>query len=61
MFKIQKKEYVNKTFRMPTDLVKKMQDLAQKTDVSLNAIVVQCCEYALDNIQSSDKQKSDEK
>ena len=50
MFRIKKTEYTNKTFRLPTDLVKKMEALAQNKQVSLNNLVVQCCEYALDNI-----------
>lgn len=50
MFRIKKTEYTNKTFRLPTDLVKKMEALAQNKQVSLNNLVVQCCEYALENI-----------
>lgn len=41
---------INKTFRMPVNLVEKLLTLAQKNGVSLNNIVKQCCEYALDNI-----------
>lgn len=55
MFKIKKTQFVNKTFRLPTDLVKKMEQLAQSKDVSLNNLVVQCCEYALENIDKSDE------
>ena len=54
MFKIKKTEHVNKTFRLPVDLVKKMESLAQSRGVSLNNLIVQCCEYALDNIEHSD-------
>ena len=50
MFKIKKTEYVNKTFRIPVELVRKLEVLAQEKDVSLNNLVVQCCEYALENI-----------
>lgn len=50
MFKIKKTEYVNKTFRIPVELVQKLEVLAQKKDVSLNNLVVQCCKYALENI-----------
>ena len=53
MFKVKKPEYVNKTFRIPIELVKKMEVLAQEKDVSLNSLVVQCCEYALENIDSA--------
>lgn len=50
MFQIKKTEYTNKTFRMPTELIKRMEILAQNKHVSLNNLVVQCCEYALENI-----------
>ena len=44
-----KVEHINKTFRMPTELVKKPEVLAQEKRISLNNLVVQCCEYALEN------------
>ena len=47
MFQVKKQEFVNKTFRMPLELVKKMETIAQNEKVSLNNLVVQCCEYAL--------------
>ena len=52
MFKVQKDEYVNKTFRFPTDVLKQLEILAQKENVSLNNLVIQCCRYALENISS---------
>ena len=54
MFQIKKTEYTNKTFRMPTELIKKMEILAQNKQISLNNLVVQCCEYALENINQSE-------
>lgn len=54
MFKIKKTEHINKTFRLPVELVEKMEKLAQNRGISLNNLVVQCCEYALDNIEHSD-------
>ena len=53
MFQIKKTEYVNKTVRLPVELVKKPEILAQEKGVSLNNLVSQCCEYALDNIDRS--------
>ena len=54
MFKIKKDtnktEYTNKTFRIPTELVKALQLVAQKENVSLNKLVIQCCQYALENL-----------
>ena len=57
MFKVKKTEHVNKTFRLPTDLVKRLEVVAQNKNVSLNNLVVQCCEYALENIDSSEAPK----
>ena len=54
MFEVKKTEHINKTFRMPTDLVQKLEVLAQNKNVSLNNLVIQCCEYALNNIEQSD-------
>ena len=59
MFKVKKTEYVNKTFRLPTDLVKRLEVVAQNKNVSLNNLVVQCCEYALENIDNSEVPKDD--
>ena len=50
MFNVKKIEYVNKTFRMPAELVKTLEVIAQQQKISLNNLVVQCCEYALSNI-----------
>ena len=60
MFKVKKPEYVNKTFRMPVELVKRMETLAQEKDVSLNSLVIQCCEYALENIDGASAPEEDE-
>ncbi len=57
MFRIKKGEYINKTFRMPLELVKKMEIIAQEYSISLNNLVVQCCEYALDNMSSEEINK----
>ena len=50
-FEINKPEYVNKTFRMRVELVKRLEVLAQAKGVSLNNLISQCCEYALDNLK----------
>ena len=57
MFAVRKIEMVNKTFRMPTDLVKRLAEVAQQQGVSVNNLVSQCCEYALSHM---DEQKQDE-
>ena len=61
MFEVKKTQYVNKTFRLPTDLVRRLEAVAQNKNVSVNNLIVQCCEYALENIDNSDPPKDDEK
>jgi len=51
MFEVKKEEYVNKTFRLPIELVEKMEIIAQNEKVSLNNLVVQCCEYSIKNLK----------
>lgn len=50
LFKIEKPEYINKTFRMPRELVSEMETLAQSKGISFNQLVIQCCKYALENL-----------
>jgi hypothetical protein len=59
MFKVKKTEYVNKTFRIPTELVRRLEILAQEKGVSLNNLVVQCCEYALLNLDKGAVKKEE--
>lgn len=51
MFKVEKEEMTNKTFRLPVKLVESLYAVAQNKDVSLNSLVRQCCEYALKNLE----------
>lgn len=55
MFRIKKTEYTNKTFRLPEDLIEPMEILAQSKQISLNQLVIQCCKYALDNLEEEEK------
>ena len=50
MFDVKKPEMRNKTFRLPLDLIKRLEKVAQEKGVSLNNLVMQCCTYALDNL-----------
>lgn len=56
MFNVKKAEHTNKTFRMPVELVKKLELLAQEKNVSLNNLVIQCCEYALENLEDREEE-----
>ena len=55
MFKIQKTEYSNRTFRLPKDLLDRLSAYAQKEEISVNELVRQCCEYALENRDDNEK------
>ena len=51
MFRVEKPEMINKTFRLPVELVERLATVAQNQGVSLNNLVKQCCEYALKNME----------
>ena len=51
MFEIKKPSSSNKTIRMPDTLIEQLERLAAKHDISFNQLVVQCCEYALENMK----------
>ncbi len=55
MFRIKKDyiEYENKSLRLPVDLIEQVQSLATENDMSFNKVVIQCIEYALDNMASN--------
>ncbi len=52
MFDVKKPEMVNKTFRFPAELIERLGAVAQQKGVSVNNLVVQCCEYALENLKN---------
>lgn len=54
MFKIEKIETVNKTFRIPVNLAQRLQQVAQEQEISMNNLVVQCCEYALNHLTTKE-------
>lgn len=52
MFKIQKGyDSESKTFRIPKELLERMEMLATQHKLSLNQLVVQGLFYAMDNLQ----------
>ncbi len=53
MFEIKKPTSSNKTIRMPDLLIDKLEQLAFDNDISFNQLVIQCCEYALENLDLS--------
>ena len=51
MWKIQKGyDSVTRTFRLPEELVSKLEVLASDNKISLNQLVIQCLRYAVDNL-----------
>lgn len=57
MFEIKKPETGNKTFRLPVELIQKLEAVAQQKGVSMNYLVMECCEYALDNLKPEETDK----
>ncbi len=53
-FKIKKSLSSNKTIRMPDELINDLQKIADLNDISFNQVVVQCCEYALENMADAE-------
>ncbi|MCI5739276.1 MAG: DUF2610 domain-containing protein [Ruminococcus sp.] len=50
MFEIRNQQKSNKTIRMPNDLIDRLQKIADQNNISFNQLVVQCCEYALNEM-----------
>ena len=50
-FRVEREEYINKTFRLDTKLVKEMESICDKKNISLNRLVVLCIQYALENLE----------
>lgn len=47
-------ETITKTFRLPVEVAERLEQLAFDNNLSLNAVVVQCLEYALDDMAEED-------
>ena len=59
MFVVKKNsEMMNKTFRLPVDLVERLTEVAKAQDVSVNNLVQQCCEYALGDMDGEARQNA---
>lgn len=55
MFKVQKGyDRESKTFRLPIEMIEQMEKLAAENNLSLNQLVVQCLNYALENLENTD-------
>lgn len=49
-----KADSTNKTVRLPNDLIERLEVLANDKNLSFSGVVIQCCEYALDNIKEEE-------
>lgn len=55
MFKIQKGyDYASKTFRLPIDMIDQLEKLATQYNLSLNQLVIQCLQYSMENLDTSE-------
>ena len=41
----------SKTFRLPVEIIKRLDILASQNKISLNQLVIQCLTYAIDNLE----------
>lgn len=57
MFTVRKPESSNKTIRMPNELIVRLERIASEKNISFNQLVIQCCEYALENIKEDEEKK----
>ncbi len=53
------KEYASKTLRLPKELIDKLQEEATRNNISLNKAVIQCIEFALNNMVTEEEQPKD--
>lgn len=51
-----KKETENKTIRFPIPLIENIEKAIQGQDVTFSRFVIQACEYALNNLDDTNKE-----
>jgi len=54
-FIIKKPTSSNRTIRMPDTLIEKINAIAAEKDISFNQVVIQCCEFAIENLPKNKK------
>lgn len=58
MFKINNefsKANQQKTVRFPAKLLNELEEISVKKNVSFNMLILQCCRYALDNMEEDEE------
>lgn len=58
-FYIKKQEFANRTLRFPVELLEELNQLASDKNISLNNVVVQCCTFALRNLEEDHDTEDD--
>ena len=56
-FIIKKPTSSNRTIRMPDTLIDTLCNLATEQGISFNQLVIQCCEFALENLEHTKEKK----
>ena len=54
-FRINKMDYVNKTFRLPASLVEELGKKSNEAGVSMNKFIIQALQFAFENLVEEDK------
>lgn len=58
MFKINnefKSANISRTVRFTEPIFEKLNKIASENEISFNLLVLQCCKYAIDNLDESEK------
>jgi len=55
--KSDRKETETKSIRFPLTLINQIEEAIKGNDVSFTGFVIQACEYALENLDDSEKQQ----
>lgn len=59
--KIEEEKSVLKTIRLKYTTLKKIEDLSKNTNISVNRLINECIEFALENLNKDELQKDKKK
>lgn len=59
ILKNDRKESENKTIRFPLELVNKIEEALEGTEINFSRFVIQACEYALNEMEPNPKRKEE--
>jgi len=55
-FSLKRQEYANRTLRFPVELLDELNKLASQSNMSFNHVVIECCQYALENLENTENE-----